>query len=292
MWEEIDSADARVAEIAKRQHGVVSSAQLCAAGLSSSTISRRLARGWVHRVHRGVYAVGHPGISIHGRWMAATLACGEGAAVSHRSAAVLWGLLKARGLGPTDVSVPSEAGRAAHRGIRIHRCRSLVPTLVTCRDGIPVTTPARTIGDLRRSVPAWECRRAIRQAVVLGLQLGEDVGQDRTRSDLERDFLRICRRHRLPAPEVNVRVGPYLADFLWRQRRLIVETDSYRYHRGHQAFKDDHARDLELRDRGFEVIRLSETQVDEEPRKVAEVLHRMLASGHHRVGPDGAEETR
>jgi hypothetical protein len=117
-----------------------------------------------------------------------------------------------------------------------------------------VTTPARTIADLRRTAPRWEFRRAIRQAEVLGLPLGE-VPSERTRSDLERDFLKICRRYRLPAPEVNVEVGAYLADFLWREQRIIVETDSYRYHRGWQAFKDDHARDLELRQRGFEVIR-------------------------------------
>ncbi len=113
---------------------------------------------------------------------------------------------------------------------------------------------------------------------MLGLPLGEEHRSDRTRSDLERDFLRICRRHRLPAPEVNVRIGPYLIDFLWRERRLIVETDGYGYHRGRRAFRDDRARDLELRSLGFEVIRLSEEQVDKEPERVAEVLRGVLGS--------------
>jgi hypothetical protein len=277
MREEVDSADANVAKIAERQHGVVSSAQLLAAGLSSSTISRRVARGWLHRIHRGVYAVGHPGISPHARWMAAALALGEGAAVSHRSAAALWELLKVRDE-PVSVSVPKEAGRSRRIGIRLHRCRSLTASQVTWRHRIPVTTPSRTIADLRRAVPEWERRRAIRQANVLGLPLGEDIGDDRTRSDLERDFLRICGQYCLPRPEVNVRIGPYLVDFLWRERRFIVETDSYRYHRGRQAFRDDRVRSLELQGKGWRVVRISEEQINVEPGRIAEILRAMLAS--------------
>jgi very-short-patch-repair endonuclease len=98
----------------------------------------------------------------------------------------------------------------------------------------------------------------------------------RTRSDLEADFLWLCRRHRLPPLEVNVRIGPYLVDFFWRERRFVVETDSYIYHRGEVAFQEDRARDLDLMRRGFEVLRLSELQLDEEPVLVAEVLARRL----------------
>jgi very-short-patch-repair endonuclease len=150
-----------------------------------------------------------------------------------------------------------------------------------------VTKPAQTIVDLRGCVSPRELRRAIRQANVLGLPIGPETGRDRTRSDLERDFLRLCRRHRLPLPEVNVRVGRHLVDFLWRDRLLAVETDGYRYHRGRQAFEDDRVRDIELRAHGYEVIRLSETQVAEEPQSVAEVLRAILASPRHRVGADG-----
>jgi len=150
-----------------------------------------------------------------------------------------------------------------------------------------VTKPAQTIGDLRGLVSQTELRRAIRQANVLGLPIGPETGRDRTRSDLERDFLRLCRRYRLPLPEVNVRVGHFLVDFLWRDRRLAVETDGYRYHRGRQAFRDDRSRDLELRARGFEVVRLSEDQIDEEPGRVADVLRELLASPRHRVAADG-----
>lgn len=112
---------------------------------------------------------------------------------------------------------------------------------------------------------------------MLGLPIGSYGGGDRTRSDLERDFLRLCRRHGLPEPEVNVRVSRHLVDFLWRDRRLVVETDGYRYHRGKTTFDDDRGRDLELRGLGYEVIRLSERQVDEQPRQVAEVLVARLA---------------
>jgi very-short-patch-repair endonuclease len=156
---------------------------------------------------------------------------------------------------------------------------------LTLRQGIPVTTPARTIWDLRRalsagwegSVSAWELRKAVRQAGVIGLAVEE--GGDRTRSDLEGDFLRLCRRHRLPLPEVNVPIGPYLVDFLWTDKRLVVETDSYLYHRGKAAFQDDHHRDLDLRRRGYGVIRLSEQQIDEEPSLVAETLVATLSDG-------------
>jgi very-short-patch-repair endonuclease len=122
------------------------------------------------------------------------------------------------------------------------------------------------------SISSRELRKAIRQANVFGFPIGSEDAKVRTRSDLEGDFLRLCRRHRLPLPEVNVRIGPYLVDFLWRERRFVVETDSYLYHRGEVAFQDDHARDLELMSRGFEVLRISELQLDEKPARVAEVL--------------------
>lgn len=218
--------------------------------------------------------------------MAAVLAYGEDAVVSHRSAAELWELLKPSG-GTVDVSVDGGGGRAKRGGIRLHRRAALRAETLTRRHGIPVTRPAQTIADLRRFVPEKELRRAIRQADVLGLPLGEDVRHDRTRSDLERDFLRICRRYRLPVPEVNVPIGQYEADFVWSKLGFVVETDGYRYHRGKQAFLDDRRRDLELRSLGFEVQRLSEDQIDEEPERVAEILREVLASRRHRVGADG-----
>jgi very-short-patch-repair endonuclease len=284
--------DLQLAEIARKQHGVVSIRQLRRAGLGEEAIRARVHAGRLHRLHRSVYAVGHVALAPESRWMAGVLALGRGpddggktvldrwgAAVSHRSAASLWKLLPITQV-PCDVVVRGNGGRARRRGLRVHRSLTLVSTDVTLCGGIPVTTPARTIADLRAAVAAgrvgavsdWELRRAIRQANVLGLSVDAASGGDRTRSDLERDFLQLCRRHGLPPPQVNVRIGPHLVDFLWSEKRVVVETDSYLYHRGKVAFQDDRARDLDLRRRGFEVLRLSERQVNEQPRVVAEVL--------------------
>jgi very-short-patch-repair endonuclease len=208
--------------------------------------------------------------------MAAVLACGDGAALSHRSAASHWGMLPRIG-GPVDVSIPTRDGRGPRKGIRLHRPRSLTLEQVVRPHGIPITTPARTIADLRGAVPAWQWRRAVRQAEVQGLRLGPEVETDGTRSDLERDFLRLCRRHGLPAPEVNVKVGRWTVDFLWRRQRVAVETDFYEYHRGRVAFQDDRERDLDLRRRGFEVRRFSERQVNDRPAEVAADLRDALA---------------
>jgi very-short-patch-repair endonuclease len=292
--------NALVAELAGRQHGVVSVAQLRGLGVSEDAVRGRVLAGRLHRVHRGVYAVGHAALSHEGRCAAAVLALGRrsegdacvldrwGGAVSHRSAAALWALLPAREA-VIDVTVV-RGGRAKRHDIRVHRSRSLSPDHVTLCRGIPVTKPARTIADLRWALTARqpgalstrELRKAARQAAVLGLPVDEDHDVGRTRSDLERDFLRLCRRHDLLRPEVNVRVGPHLVDFLWRGRRLIVETDSYRYHRGKVAFQDDRQRDLDLRGRGYDVIRLSERQINETPDRVARTLAAMLSVGPRR----------
>lgn len=324
MAEENATPDELVAKIAARQHGVVSIGQLHTVRLSADAVLGRLRAGRLHRIHRGVYAVGHPGLSRHGRWLAAVLACeavttaaghravppdqwnvladhrgvapgppskgqkGRRTAVlSHRSAAALWGLLPP-GDGAIEVTVSGDGGRMRRNGIHLHRSRTLTPEMVRRHKGIPVTTPVRTISDLRRAVSAKdpqgavsprELRRAIRQAEVLGLSIGSDAVGDQTRSELEYLFLRLCRRHRLPPPEVNVRIGSFIVDFLWSDRMLIVETDGYRYHRGRSVFEDDRDRDLKLRALGYEVIRLSHRQVVDEPQPVVAALKELL------VGP-------
>jgi very-short-patch-repair endonuclease len=214
-----------------------------------------------------------------------------GAALSHRSAAELWELLPGRG-GPVDISVVGDGGKRKRGGIRLHRSLLLVPAAVTLRRGIPVTTPAKTIADLRaastgkrRLVTPRELRRAIRQANVLGLPIDERDRRRRERSDLEEDFLALCRRHRLPMPEVNVRVGEHLVDFLWRERMVVVETDGFIYHRGRAAFEDDRGTDLSLRALGYDVVRLADTQIDEEPTQIAAVLRRRLAP-FPSIGPE------
>ena len=203
------------------------------------------------------------------------MACGEGAVLSHGSAAALWSLLEPL-VGPIDVSVPTRSWRRRRPAIRVHRCAALSPGQVTRRRGVPVTNPARTIEDLEGEVPPRLVRRATRQAELAKYRLGPRIRGDGTRSDLERDFLSICRRHGLPAPEVNVKVGRWTVDFLWRCQRIAVETDFYDYHRGRVACQDDRARELELRQRGFAVYRFSEEQVDERPEEVVADLRDAL----------------
>ncbi len=200
--------------------------------------------------------------------MAAVLASGPSAVLSHRSAAALWELLRPMD-GPIEVSVPTQNGRRARRGIRIHRRAALSPEAVTARDLIPVTTPRQTIEDLRGVVSPNLHRRALRQAEMRRFALGPHNRGDRTRSDLEQRFLDLCRRHRIPAPLVNVRIGRWTVDFLWRGHRLVVEADSWRFHGGSVAFEDDHARDADLRRRGYAVHRFSERQIREEEAVVA-----------------------
>ncbi|MGN6586932.1 MAG: type IV toxin-antitoxin system AbiEi family antitoxin domain-containing protein [Solirubrobacterales bacterium] len=283
------TVDAAIARVAREQHGIVTTRQLVAAGLTRAAISKRVMAGRLYRVHQGVYSVGHDGLSEEARWMAAVLACGRGAALSHGSAAVHWGLLRPLE-GPIDVTVPTHNGRKNRCGVRMHHCVNLgggaslstsglqkrSPPLVTVRHCIPVTTVARTLEDLRRSqLRPSLVRRAIRQAEFLRLPIGE-IKTDGTRSDLERDFLRLWRRHHVPTPVVNAPVGKVTVDFLWRQERLIVETDSYATHGGTIAFEDDKARDLYLRRLGYRVHRFSERQLELEPAAVVEDVVRGL----------------
>jgi very-short-patch-repair endonuclease len=269
--------DRAIARLAANQHGVVSVAQLRAIGLDLDAISYRVRVGRLYRVHRGVYAVGHPRLSDEGRWMAAVLAHGPGAALSHRSAAALWGMLGSQP-GFPEVTVPGHSGRRRREGIRLHRSISLHPAQTTLRMGIPVTTPARTLADLRQCATPDELREARRQAERRGYRVAEEGGTepDLTRSELERRFLRLCRDHRVPAPEVDVRIGEYVVDFLWPDRPLIVETDGYRYHRGRAAFECDHRRQARLIAAGFEVLRFTWSQVVADPEEVLAALSARL----------------
>ena len=272
------TVDPLIAHVARVQHGVVTTVQLIEVGLATSAISKRVRTGRLHRLHQGVYAVGHEGLSEEARWMAAVLACGPRAVLSHGAAAVHWDLLRPLE-GPIDVTIPTQNGRKRRQGIRIHRCANLeaplrphgterrLASLVTVRDHIPVTTVPRTIADLPSTLAPYLVRRAIRQAEFLKLPTG--IETDRTRSDLEREFLRLCRRYGLPAPEVNVVIGGMTVDFLWRDARLVVETDSYATHGGTVAFEDDRERDLRLRRLGFSVHHISERQLELEPAAVA-----------------------
>jgi very-short-patch-repair endonuclease len=210
--------------------------------------------------------------------MAAVLACGEGAVLSHRSAAMHWGMLNPA-KGPVDVTVPSDGGRTRREGLRVHRSKRLAPKAVTIRRSIPVTTPARTILDLRRVLERSELERLIAQAEVLRLPIGRLPGflHEPTRSELERRFLLLCRRHGIPKPDVNVRIGPYEVDFLWSDRHLAVETDGWDTHRTRSAFEADRARDVELKARGYDVARFTYRQVWHDGGLVVQRLQSLLS---------------
>jgi very-short-patch-repair endonuclease len=274
--------DAAIARIAARQHGVVTSRQLLIAGVSRSAISDRLSAGRLHRVHRGVYAVGHPNIGNEGRWMAAVLACGKGAVVSHASAAELWTMLPLReaeareDLPVTHVTLSGEG--KSRVGIRVHRSSTLSPAQCTRRDAIPVTKPARTLDDLRRVLPGQQFAAVLRQAEFLGLPIGNRFAPDHTRSELEGRFLALLRRHRLPQPEANVRVGGFVVDFLWRTEQLIAELDGWQAHRTRSAFETDRARDNRLRVLGFNVVRFTWRRVADEPAAVARTIRSLLTA--------------
>jgi Transcriptional regulator, AbiEi antitoxin/Protein of unknown function (DUF559) len=298
------AADRTIARIAARQHGVISLLQLKALGLTSSGVRRRVAAGRLHRMHRGVYAVGHPRLTVKGRWMAAVLAGGPGAVLSHRDAAALWRIRKSA-RAAIDVTTPRRGGRSLS-GIEVHRTRYLPPEDVTEIDGIPCTTLARTLLDLAEVVDRRQVERACDEAEVLRLLdasaldavlsrargrrgvpvlraiLDEHaIGETVTRSEMEERFLALCDRAGLPRPEVNAWIalgGAHAqADFLWREQRLIVETDGRAAHGTRRAFERDRRRDQRLMLAGWRVIRVTWRQLTREPEELARVLLGLLA---------------
>jgi very-short-patch-repair endonuclease len=268
-----------IAQLAAAQHGVVSIAQLVAAGISKHGAARRAKAGWLHRVHRGVYAVGYARLTEEGQWWAAILAIGERAILSHLSAAALWNI-RPQSSGPVHVMVPGRGGRAKRRGVTVHHSVTLTADELTRRHGIPVTSPARTIADLRRVLSPDDLHAAIRKVEILRLDIGPQPGfePDEAKSKLERLALRVCREQRVPEPEVNVWIGKFQVDLLWRARRLIVELDSWQFHGTRSAFESDRARDVALKLLGYDVVRFTWRQVKREPKRVAADLRTLLGA--------------
>jgi len=288
--------DRKLAALARRQHGVVSRGQLIELGLGSGAIDARMRTGRLHAVHRGVYAVGHTSLSQRGLWMAAVLASGDGAVLSHLSAAALWRLVDpARA--PIDVT--SAHGRRGRRGIRLHR--GIVPLQErTARYGIPVTSVARTLLDMAEPPSAEKrLRRAYEEADRLNLLHREELertcrlGVGRhgipalrrlmreerdgaTRSPLEDIFGTLCRKHKLPFPALNAHLLGFEVDALWSKQRLVVELDGFAYHRHRAAFERDRARDAALQAAGFRVVRFTYRRLDREPDAVAAQLRALL----------------
>lgn len=276
----------------EHQHGVVARRQLRELGLGDDAIDARCRSGALVRVVRGVYAAGHGRLTDRGRWMAAVLSCGEGAVLSHRAAAVLWGIWE-RSPATIDVTVP-RGGRRGRPGLVVHRSGRRGEGQVARRQGIPVTSSVRTLIDIAEVVERRVLERALDAAQRLRLCSERDLragiernpgrvgaariaavldehqlGSTATANDFEEAFLGLCDSHGIDRPEVNARVGRYRADFLWREPRLIVETDGYATHGTRGAFESDRERDIELGDAGWRVRRFTWRQLVERPGWVA-----------------------
>jgi very-short-patch-repair endonuclease len=180
------------------------------------------------------------------------------------------------GRSPIHVTVPTHRRPRSVHGISVHRSKTLTARDVTRRDRIPVTTPSWTLRDLKRVLPREQGEAVIDRARSRGRDVSDLVDEAPTRRVLERKFLRLCRRHRIPQPEVNVRVGPFLVDFLRPDSRVIVEVDGYEHHGGRGSFEARSCRDAELTQRGYRVVRFTYRQVTREPSRVASAARRML----------------
>lgn len=291
----------RLAALASRQHGVVAREQLAELGFSRDAIWRRLSNGSLTALHRGVYAVGHRALTARGQWLAAVLACGPGAVLSHDSAAALLGFCRDRG-GAIDVTVAA-AGRRARRGVRIHQVGELAAADRTSSARIPVTAVPRVLLDLaarhghsevarafeeaqrQRLVSARavanlvERRRGHRGVGVLAALVVEDLAAVTvTRSELEARFLAVCREAGLPRPLVNVRIAGFEVDAVWLAERLVVELDGYAFHRTRMAFERDRARDAALQLAGYRVVRITYRMLESDPSAVAALVRSLLAS--------------
>jgi very-short-patch-repair endonuclease len=278
-----------MADLASRQHGVVTRAQLVAIGFEPRAIDRRVEAGRLHRVHRGVYLVGHRVAPTHAREMAATLACGGGAVVSHRSAARLWALVSYPALDREIEVTVADRNPGAKPGIRVHRVRRLDRRDVRSCDGIPITTPARTLLDLAGQIPPRGLEQALAEAqrrrLVRRRDLRELIGRNPsrrgapalralveavaapalTRSQAEERLLALVRAAALPSPDVNARIGGHEVDFLWRAQCLIVEVDGFAFHSSRTAFERDRLRDAELGAQGYRVMRVTWRQIVDAP---------------------------
>ena len=279
----------------------MSVAQLRAMGLDCYAVRRRVVGGYLHPLYRKVYAVGHRSLSMRGMYRAAVLACGPGAALSHRSAADLLDILA--GTRRLTVTVPRSG--VGPSNLQVHRSRMCNPTDFTERDGIRVTSVARTLLDLAGGVSPQELARAVDRSERLGFfDLGaveEVLGRARgrrgaaalreaiaawkpryTRSELEERFQELLTTARLPAPEVNVLLwgekAQHEVDALWPTHRLVVQLDGFAYHRTRADRERDASTDADLELAGFRVVRLTWDEVTVHPHRTVRRL-RVIGAG-------------
>jgi very-short-patch-repair endonuclease len=271
-----------VAELAAEQWGVVTLQELLRCGVTGREVEGRVRKGHLHRVHRAVYAVGHPNLPLQGRFLAATKACGPTAVLSHYSAATLWGLVDWDGRDP-EVTVPGTTTRK-HRGIRVHRSLTLTRADVMRRQGIWVTAPARTIHDLSSVLPYKGVRRAAREALSRRLvathrlppRIAATIAP--TRSELEDAVLDLVLDAGFQRPDVNKPIEIHgrrvIPDFRWPAQRLVLEADGVKWHENAIARQDDAERQALLEANGERVVRVTWHQAISQPSEtIARLAH-------------------
>ena len=296
------AVDELIEQLAAKQLGLVTRTQLRAAGVPADVIDRRVRVRRLRQLHRGVYRVG-PLVATRSRELAAVLACGPlHAALSHKSAGMLWQLLPWDESAPIDVSV-SQGNRGRRPNIRIHRV-SLHAGDVTSLEGVPVTSVFRTLLDLSAVIGGRDLERVLAQAErqhgldrstlesladrhagrpgapTLRALLVSDAGMSLTRSEAEERFLALIRKAQLPAPETNVQLGEYEVDFVWRRERLVVEVDGFAFHSSRHNFELDRRRDGWLMSRGISVMRVTWRQLVQEPTALVARVAQLLARAH------------
>ena len=291
-----DFCDSLIAVLAERQHGVVSRGQLEEYGVSRYAIERRIRRRTLHALHRGVFAVGHRSLTAEGRWLAAVLASGSGAALSHRSAGALWGLVRSSLL---EVTAPGWRRRPR---IKIYEAE-LPPDEITTHRGVPITIVPRTLLDLATVLPRIQLERAMNEAEVRRLYdslsspdllerypgrpgtpmiraILDQPGFRVTRSGLEERFVAFIDERRLPRPEINAWLqagGTWLeCDCVLRAQRLVVELDGHAFHGTRAAFDADRARDRRLHAAGWRVARITWHRLQDDAQALARDLRTIL----------------
>jgi very-short-patch-repair endonuclease len=287
-------AAVRLAQLAERQPGLVTAHQLGEFGLSRATIARWSQGGGLHRIYRGVYAVGHRALSLEARLAAALLYAGPSAMLSHVTAAWWWELWGSK---PRHIHVSASGRRPSLLEVRVHHPRTLEGTI---HKGLLVTTIPRTLLDLASAVSLEELRKAVAEAEYRGLvrldALDDYAGRGRpgsalqrvalarhrlarTLSVLEEKFLALCEANQIPLPQVNAKVCGLMVDAWWPEQNLIVELDGHAAHATPAAIERDRPRELRLRTAGQTVLRYTWQQITEQPAiVVADLLASLAAS--------------
>jgi very-short-patch-repair endonuclease len=291
------AADEAVVALARRQHGVISAAQLRRAGLGPRAVRGRVSRGWLRRQHKGVYLVGALETELTAP-AAAILAVDGAGVISHRSAAAIWGLVPTRPPDPIHVTLLN-ANRRSRPGLTVHH-HELLAAEIRRRHGLRLTSPARTLRDLAASSPS-ELERAYNEALVLGLVTHQEVrvvaagspalraivedNPGMTRSRMERALRALIKKAGLPAPQTNVKVHGYEVDMYWPAHRLVVEFDGWNTHSSRSAFESDRLKDAALQLAGERVLRVTGRQLERRPEELVARLATAISTNRPRDAP-------